>query len=122
MRASVVDASAIAALVFGEPQGDDVAERLGDSTLAAPVLLDFEVSSVCRKKALASPDEAERLLTARSLVDRMGIRLFDVDHEQVIRLALARDLTVYDAAYLWLANRLGAELVTLDQDLARAMG
>jgi predicted nucleic acid-binding protein len=121
MPASVVDASAIAALLFGEPLGADVAERLADSALAAPVLLGFEVSSVCRKKALASPRDADRLLAARSLLDRMGIQLFDVDHEQVIRLALERSVTVYDAAYLWLAHRLGAELVTLDQDLARAL-
>jgi len=117
----VVDASAIAALVFGEPQGGDVAARLADGTLAAPVLIDFEVSSVCRKKALASPDDVDRLLAARALMGRMGIRLFDVDHEELIRLALARNVTVYDAAYLWLAHRLGAELVTLDQELARAL-
>lgn len=118
-EARVVDASAVAALLFGEPQGPQVAEHLADSTLVAPVLLGFEVSSVCRKKALASPGDTDRLLAARSLVDRMGIQLFDVDHEQVIRLALARDVTVYDAAYLWLAERLGAELVTLDQELRR---
>jgi len=29
-------------------------------------------------------------------------------------------LTGYDASYLWLAQRLNAELVTLDRDLARA--
>jgi len=35
-------------------------------------------------------------------------------------LALETGLTVYDASYLWLARRLGAELVTLDKALDAA--
>jgi predicted nucleic acid-binding protein len=37
-------------------------------------------------------------------------------------LPLAKDcgLTGYDASYLWLAQRLNGELVTLDQPLGRA--
>jgi uncharacterized protein with PIN domain len=34
----VVDASAIAALLFGEPEAPKVAEQLGDSALVAPTL------------------------------------------------------------------------------------
>ena len=41
MHVEVVDASALAALYFGEPEGDDVAQRLGDAHLAAPVLVRF---------------------------------------------------------------------------------
>ena len=37
-----------------------------------------------------------------------------------VALALATGLTAYDASYLWLTRKLGAELVTLDQQLARA--
>jgi predicted nucleic acid-binding protein len=36
-----------------------------------------------------------------------------------VNLALSSDLTTYDASYLWLADRLGAELVTLDAKLGR---
>ena len=39
---------------------------------------------------------------------------------QVLALASATGLTAYDASYLWLARRLGAPLVTLDAQLARA--
>jgi predicted nucleic acid-binding protein len=35
-------------------------------------------------------------------------------------LAVMTGLSAYDASYLWLARRLGAELVTLDKQLAKA--
>jgi uncharacterized protein with PIN domain len=43
MAVKVVDASALAALLFGEPE----AERLGNARLAAPALLGFELANVC---------------------------------------------------------------------------
>jgi len=43
---AVVDASAIAAILFGEPAADDIVERLGSSQLAAPSLLPYEIVSV----------------------------------------------------------------------------
>jgi uncharacterized protein with PIN domain len=39
MAVKVVDASALAALLFGEPEAEAVAGRLGDARLAAPSLL-----------------------------------------------------------------------------------
>ncbi len=41
----VEDASALAAILFGEPEA--VAERLTDARLAAPTLLDYELANVC---------------------------------------------------------------------------
>lgn len=41
----VVDASAIAAVLFGEPEAPKVAERLGDSALLAPTLFSYEIAS-----------------------------------------------------------------------------
>ncbi len=43
----VVDASALAALLFAEPEAEAVAERLQDARLAAPALLDFAWVSAC---------------------------------------------------------------------------
>jgi predicted nucleic acid-binding protein len=44
----------------------------------------------------------------------------EVDQTAVSNLALETGLTAYDASYLWLANRLGASIVTLDKQLAKA--
>jgi len=116
----VVDASAVVALLFNEPTREELVPRLRDATLRAPSLLGFEVASACLKKIRAAPAEREDLIEAFSLLDALSISLVTVDLEAAIPLAERTKLTLYDASYLWLARAIGAELVTLDDRLARA--
>jgi predicted nucleic acid-binding protein len=121
MAVKVVDASALAALLFDEPEAGAVAERLEDGNLVAPALLSFEIASVCLKKLRSSPQQREALLAAFALYARMPIEVVEVDHADTLRLAEAFGLSSYDAAYLWLAQKLAAELVTLDRRLQTAV-
>jgi predicted nucleic acid-binding protein len=116
----VVDASALAALVFGEPEAEDVAGALDGARPVAPSLLGFELANVCVAKCRRHPHQREALLAAFQLRDRLGTQAFAVDHAAALEIALATGLTAYDASYLWLARQLGAELVTLDKELGRA--
>ncbi len=111
---TVVDASAIAALLFGEPEAEDVARRLEGRALVAPALLRFELASVCLKKLLRLPELRSEILRAFDLLERLPIQVAAVDHVAVIGLAQQHGLSTYDAAYLWLARALGAPLETLD--------
>lgn len=47
MAVKVVDSSAVAALLFGEPDGPVIAERIAGASLVAPGLLGFELANVC---------------------------------------------------------------------------
>jgi predicted nucleic acid-binding protein len=120
MAVKVIDASALAAILFGEPEAADVVERLGTSRLVAPALLPFEVASVCLKKIQRHPELRERLLQAYALGEDAGIDEVEVTLGEVITLADESGLTCYDASYLWLAIQLNVELVTLDEKLAGA--
>lgn len=120
MQVKVVDASAIAALLFGEPEADAIAAQLADSRLVAPGLLPFEVANVCLIKSRRHPEQRTALMAAFRLYDRLGIEEVAVDHHETLALAGTTGLTAYDASYLWLARQLGAGLVTLDKQLAKA--
>lgn len=120
MPARVVDASALAAVLFGEPEGDRVAKALGRGPLFAPTLLRYEVGSVCLKKVRRHPDQRAELLAALDLLERMEVQEVEVPPVESTELAERADLTVYDVAYLWLARSIGAELVTLDERLKDA--
>lgn len=117
----VVDASALGALLFGEPKAAEVAERLEDSELAAPTLLRYEIASIGLKKLRRYPRQRRPLLEALNLFERLTLRELPIPTEEIVKLARRRRLSVYDAAYLWLARSLEAELVTLDARLARAI-
>ncbi len=119
MTIKIVDASALGALVFGEPEAKAVAENLEDATLAAPSLLWFEMASICRKKTVAHPEMRQRLLAAFGRARRLPIRISEVGHEKMLALAEETGLTIYDASYLWLTLTLHGELVTLDKELKK---
>jgi predicted nucleic acid-binding protein len=121
MTAKVVDASALCALLFGEPDGPAVAERLRDGHLIAPALLPFEVANVCLKKMRRHPGRRDALMIAFGMLDRMEIGVVEVDHGEALVLAEQCGLTAYDASYLWLARRMSIGLVTLDSQLESAL-
>ena len=117
----VVDASALAALLFGEPDAVRVAGRLGTSRLVAPALLDFELANICLTKLRRNVAQRDAILRGFGLRQRIAIEIVAVDHGEVVATAEATGLTAYDASYFWLARRLGAGLLTLDRPLAAAM-
>jgi predicted nucleic acid-binding protein len=116
----VVDASAVVALLFDEPTREAVVGRLRGAALYAPSLIGFEVANACLKKMGARPAERQALFDAFSFFDELSISPKTVDLGETIVLAERAKLTLYDASYLWLAGALCAELVTLDDRLARA--
>lgn len=119
-KLKVVDASALGALLFGEPKARDVARRLSGATLTAPTLLRYEMASICLKKLGRYPEQRAGLLEMLDHFERMDLQELPVPTEDVVVVAESEKLTVYDAAYLWLARTLEAELVTLDSGLRKA--
>ena len=121
MPVKVVDASALAALLFGEPEADSVVERLGDARLVAPTLLSYELANVCLIKSRRHPELRPALTAAFRLRARLSVDEMAVDHDGAVELAAMTGLSAYDASYLWLSRQLDAELVTLDKQLSKAM-
>ena len=120
MSVRVVDASALGALVFNEPNAEEVANALSIGTIVAPSLLWFELASIALRKMVIHPNQKDQILNAFQLGRHLSIEVVEVDHSKVIELARRAGLTTYDASYLWLALHLEGELVTLDKKLKNA--
>ena len=120
MPVKVVDASALGALIFDEPDAARMAGELSGARLIAPALINFELASICLKKIRNHPSKTSQLMEAFKLAERLSIETVAVDHVEVTELAERTRLTTYDASYLWLAQKAGANLVTLDKRLAKA--
>ncbi len=114
----IVDASAIAAVLFDEPEAAPVLASIA-GPLLAPSLLRYEMASVCTTKLQRQPRQANLTLRRYELFSSLNIELVDPEWETLPVIASQWGLSAYDAAYLQLALAREAPLVTLDARLAR---
>lgn len=124
MSLAVVDASALVAFYASEgPRRAAIAARLaiGDA-LFAPAHLDVEIVSALR--GLSRPNPALQTAVPGALRHLAGFPIRRMPLAPLLpRIWELRDnLTAYDAAYVALAERLDAHLVTCDGKLAGASG
>jgi predicted nucleic acid-binding protein len=119
----VVDASVlVAALADDHDDGDRARARLRGEDLAAPELIDLEVASVLRRQLAAGFIDERRAQLA--LIDLVDIPLRRASHLWLLARCweLRANLTVYDASYVALAERLDVSLLTADTHIAKAPG
>ena len=119
----VVDASVVVtALADDGPDGDQARRRLRGERLAAPHLVDLEVSSAWRRMSSACDLDPHRADLA--ITDLRALRVERVPHTPLLPRCwdLRTNLTVYDAAYVALAELMEVPLLTADTRLADALG
>ena len=119
----VVDASVLAtALVDDGDDGRRARDRLSDEHLSAPELIDLEVASVLRR--LCAGARLDPVRATQALTDLDALRLARVPHRPLLKRCweLRENITVYDAAYVALAEILDVTLITADQRLTSSPG
>jgi predicted nucleic acid-binding protein len=119
----VCDASALVALLLdGGPGGQWTAARLRGAALCAPALAAFEAANVIRRHELAGIVSADQ--AAQAHVDLLDLAIEQWPYELLAARAwqLRRNLSIYDAVYVALAELADATLVTLDRAIAGAPG
>jgi predicted nucleic acid-binding protein len=117
----VLDASAVAdALLDAGPRGEWARTEIAAADgLAAPHLLDVEVASVARNRALRREVPRRRASDAVDDLARLRVRRYAATPLLHRIWELSGSLTAYDAVYVALAEALGCALVTTDLRLAR---
>jgi predicted nucleic acid-binding protein len=116
----VADATVLAAAIFGEEGQNQAEALLQGRALTAPHLVDYEMTSVALKKLRRERLPHAAVVASFDAYSALAIERHAVDPAAVLALAQRYRLTAYDAAYLWLAERLEAPLATFDTLLARA--
>jgi predicted nucleic acid-binding protein len=119
----VVDANVLVfALVADGPIGNRARRALRASELAAPELLDLEVAETLRK--LVSTRQVAQQRASAALADLVRSPVERFAHSKALSRCweLRHNVTMYDAAYVALAEALDAALVTTDRRLARSSG
>jgi len=118
----IIDASFVLSFLLPDENKTEVINIFdrytqGKIKLSAPDLLSYEIinglkGAILRKRIT--------IKDATYLIDQFldfEITLSNVDLSLVLSMATERNLSVYDASYLYLSQKEGAELLTLDSKL-----
>jgi predicted nucleic acid-binding protein len=119
----VVDTSAVLDALVGAEPPPGLIERLAtDGDLHAPHVIDVELLHALRRLSLSGDLSDDRAADLRT--DFAELALVRYPHEELgDRIwELRHNLTAYDAAFVALAETLGAPLVTCDGKVAGAPG
>src|ERR1700692_3321390 len=120
----VLDASAAVDWLLQTSAGHSIENRIysRNETLHAPHLLDLEVTQVLRRLALQGVVSVHRADDA--VRDLLDLRVTRYPHLVLLPRIwqLRHNFSAYDAAYVVLAEKLGATLLTRDARLASVTG
>ncbi len=119
----VVDTSAVLAALLARPPNARLVTRLAaDGDLHAPHLVDVEFLHALRRLLRRGEVTGDRVAQVR--LDFADLSITRYPHTMLAdRIwALRENLTAYDAAFVVLAELLGAPLVTVDARLGRVSG
>jgi predicted nucleic acid-binding protein len=120
----VLDASAAVDWLLQTSAGQSIEKRIysRNESLHAPHLLDLEVTQVLRRLALQGVISAHR--SDEAVRDLLDLRITRYPHLVLLPRIwqLRHNFSAYDAAYIVLAEKLGAALVTRDARLTSASG
>ena len=120
----VLDASAAVDWLLQTSAGQSIERRIysRNETLHAPHLLDLEATQVLRRLSLQRVVPAHR--ADEAVRDLLDLRVTRYPHVVLLPRIwqLRHNFSAYDAAYVVLAEKLGATLVTRDARLASVTG
>lgn len=121
----VVDASVILAKLLPDEKQSLKVKKLFASfgkkevDFIAPSLLKLEVANALR--SAVNQKRLNQLLADKLLAAFLELPIIyqEVDYREVFKIALERNFSAYDAAYVFLAKKRKIPLVSLDQKLCR---
>lgn len=122
----VVDASFVLAYLLPEKENkfiDDIFKKYikSEISLISTLLFPFEVLNALRSAIIKRRIDGRTAKKLAKAFEQLEIRLQRIDFDKVFKIALEKNLTVYDASYIVLSLEKKIPLLTLDKKM-KTMG
>ncbi len=115
----VLDASAVAKLLFPE-EGSEKVEEFLSYEVYVPTLLIYEIGNVLWKRVARGEISEDEALEGFSIIREL-IKRWIVKEVECLEVSLKCMITCYDASYVTLALMENAKLLTFDKKLKRSL-
>jgi predicted nucleic acid-binding protein len=122
---AVVDSSVIIARYAAEEQSEWARQKMAEYAYFHVLDLNYyEVANALKYKisgSFTSKDAHAAWLEALKLMNLFALHSFSEVIDDALTVALKLNISVYDAAFVSLADRLGMRFLTLDEKLAKKL-
>ena len=123
---TVLDASVILKCFLKEPDSPKAFKLLdahtsGDESVAVPELLYYEIANALVTKTTLSQEAITVAVQNLLELDLESYSLGADEYITAVQLAIRANITMYDASYPILAQRLGVDFITADKKLVDSL-
>ncbi len=113
----IVDASAIIAVIAGEPERDTLITLTQGTDLIAPPSVHWEIGNAFSAMLKRHRVTLEQVLEAIEIYQTIPIRFVEIELDKSLELAAQLNIYAYDAYLIRCALKYQAPLISLDKDL-----
>ena len=115
----VSDTNILLAVIFNEPEKDNIIQLTSGNEAIAPEILPYEVGNALSAMIKRKQITQKEALKAQKAINDIPVRLMSIDISQALKLAIDFNIYAYDAYFLQCAINQSCPLLTLDKGMKK---
>ena len=115
----VSDTNILLAVIFNEPEKDNIIQLTSGNEAIAPEILPYEVGNALSAMIKRNQITQQEALNAQKSINTIPVRLISIDISQALKLAIDFNIYAYDAYFLQCAINQSCPLLTLDKGMKK---
>jgi len=115
----VSDTNILLAVIFNEPEKDNIVQLTSGNDAIAPEILPYEVGNALSAMIKRKQITHKEALQAQKAISSIPVRLISVYISQSLKLAMDFNIYAYDAYFLHCAINQSCPLLTLDKGMKK---
>ncbi len=115
----VSDTNILLAVIFNEPEKDNIVRLTSGNDAIAPEILPYEVGNALSAMIKRKQITHKEALQAQKSISSIPVRLMSIDISQALKLAIDFNIYAYDAYFLQCAINQSCPLLTLDKGMKK---